>query len=297
LVKDDDNSIIFPDVEADVAAYIKDGNFIALKGGNMEASVEASNVDSLANALITGNQEIKLTENVTLDYEYTIPAGAEVTLDLNGKTLATEKAGERSKYINIGKGATLTIVNGVIDARGVQVYDSAKLVIGEGVTINNVDSNGGAAIWVYEGGEVVIDDGAFAAPNGDGIIDDRQNEPAVINNSGKLTINGGTFTANSSAYAIVNSGELIINNGTFTASRGVLAANDGSVTINGGTFKTTEGAEAHVVYAYNCNITINGGTFENNGTASTYKFIVDEKGTGSIKVGEKTLTAGQHLND
>lgn len=282
LVNNEDNTVVYPEIEvSNVGNLIKDGTFVALKGGNMEASVSADNVESLGNALLTGNKEIKLTEDVALDVEYTIPAGANVTMDLNGKTLSTEKTGDRSKYVNVGKGATLTITNGTVDVRGIQVYDDAKLVIGEGVTINNVDDNGGAAIWVYEGGEVEINGGTYTALNGDCGTDVKY-EPGVINNSGKLTINGGTFTAKSSCYAVNNYGELIINGGTFTASRGVICAEEGTVTIKGGTFTTEEGANAHVVYANDGNVTINAGTINNGGTEEA--FCIKSEGAGSINV-------------
>lgn len=292
LVNNGDNTIVYPEIEVDnVANLIKDGTFVALKGGNMEASVESGDVNSLGNALLTGNKEITLTENVALDVEYTIPAGADVTLNLNGKTLSTEETGGRHKYVNVGKGATLTITSGTVDVRGIQVYDGAKLVIGEGVTINNVDDNGGAAIWVYEGGEVVIDGGTYTALSGD-CGTDVVYEPGVINNSGKVTINGGTFTAKSSCYAVNNYGELIINGGTFTATRGVIAGSEGTVTINGGTFTTEDGAAAYVVYANDGDVTINAGTITNGGTTT---FCIDGKGAGSINVKAGVVVDGTEV--
>ena len=111
--------------------------------------------------------------------------------------------------------------------------------------------------------------------------------PGVINNSGKLTINGGTFNGVSNCYALTNKtgAEMVINGGTFTASRGVIAAEGGTVTINGGTFTVTGDSSipAHVVYASNGNVTVNGGTFVNNGTG-TGKIFCDkgDGGTGTI---------------
>jgi hypothetical protein len=69
--------------------------------------------------------------------------------------------------------------------------------------------------------------------------------------------------------------------------------NSSITNINFAVFKAKCGSTACVY----CVVTINGGTFENNGKANTYKFCVDAAGTGSIKVGENTLTAGQNSND
>ncbi len=300
LVNNKDNTIVYPEIEADVATCIKNGTFIALKGGNMEASVEAGNIDALGNALLTGNKEIILTDNVTLDVEYTIPAGAEVTLDLGGKELNTEKTSGRSRYINVGKGATLIIENGTFSGRGIQLYDGAKLVINDNVTINTVDDNGGYAIWVNGDAEVVINGGNFNALHGTNGKNDGL-DPAIICNegSGKVTINGGTFKAVSWVYAVIQrgSGEIEINGGTFESSRGVIAADEGKITINGGQFTVNatnpDASSAGVISAGDGNVFVNAGTLISE--VNNYCHIYDE-GTGSITVkadvvlGEETVS-------
>jgi prepilin-type N-terminal cleavage/methylation domain-containing protein len=296
LVKEEDKSVVFPD----------EGYTFADTWTNLEASVKyldiaASDVATLEEALVTGNDTIKLEADITLKNQVMIPADAKVTLDLNGKTITTEQVTGRSKYLDVA--GELTIVNGTIKARGIEVMDGGKLVIGKDakVAVSNVDANGGACLWIYAGGEVVVDGGTFTATNGNNDGNLETADPGVINNSGTITINDGTFTNSGDCYAIINNDKatMTINGGNFTGNRGVVAAQGGTVVINGGTFTVTGESPipAHVVYADDGNVTINGGTFTNNGGASCYDFCVDGGGTGSIKIGDTTLTAGKQLND
>ena len=288
------NEVVYPeDITYDEA------DLVSLANSVKYLDIAASDVATLEEALVTGNDTIKLEADITLKNQVMIPADAKVTLDLNGKTITTEQVTGRSKYLDVA--GELTIVNGTIKARGIEVMDGGKLVIGKDakVAVSNVDSNGGACLWIYAGGEVVVDGGTFTATNGNNDGNLETADPGVINNSGTITINDGTFTNSGDCYAIINNAEatMTINGGNFTGNRGVVAATGGTVVINGGTFTVTGESPipAHVVYTYDGNVTINGGTFTNNGTY--YDFCVDGEGAGSIKIGDTTLTAGDHLND
>ena len=237
------------------------------EGTSLENSVKyidivVNDTASLESALTNGVADIKLDANVELSYQVVIPAGSKVTLDLNDNTLSTAKTGDRSKYIDVS--GELVISNGTIDARGIEVLSGGKLVIAENanVEIANVDSNGGAAIWVEAGGEVEINGGLYTALNG---VKDYTNNykynPGVINNSGKVTIKGGTFkSAETVCYLITNKGEMIIDDGTFEGTHGIIANIAGTVTINGGTFTLKPYADGsfdgHVVYASGGNVVI-----------------------------------------
>lgn len=246
--------------------------------------VDVTDAETAANALNKG-QSVTLSADTTATKPIVIPEGAETTLDLGGNTLSTPKDEEsgRSDYLNVY--GTLVIENGTFNGRGIQVYAGAKLIIAEDadIVVNSVDSNGGAAVWVYAGGEVEINGGTYKATSGDKANDSAgiNAEPGVINNSGKVTINGGTFEAlETGCYAINNNGgEMVINNGTFTAYRGVIAASAGTVTVNGGTFKTTYSeSSGHTVYAGDSGkVIINGGTFE---AANGSKFSGNVTGSG-----------------
>lgn len=242
---------------------IVDGQHELEEAGVKYIDIVVNDTASLESALTNGVADIKLDANVELSYQVVIPAGSKVTLDLNGKTLSTAKNGDRSKYLDVS--GELVISNGTVDARGIEVLSGGKLVIAENanVEIANVDSNGGAAIWVYAGGEVEVSGGTFTAMNGvkwSNGSDIRYN-PGVINNSGKVTINGGTFkSAETICYLVQNSGEMVINGGTFEGTHGVVANSAGTTTINGGSFTLKPYADGsfdgHVVYASGGNVVI-----------------------------------------
>lgn len=193
---------------------------------------------------ITGATTIKLLKDVTFTGTKTphVADGANVTLDLGGKTLTTANpSGTRHAYIDVNT-ATLTVFNGTINARGLQAYAGAKIYAN--VNVNSVDNNGGACFWVYEGGSVEINGGTYKATNGNGYFDEAgiKKEPGVINSAGAVVINGGTFeTVNSGCYAIQSTGTLVINNATVNAWRGALSVIAGTADINGGTFNAPDG--------------------------------------------------------
>lgn len=228
--------------------------------------IEVAEPEAVIAALEKG-QSVTLKEDVTVNKEITIPAGKVTTINLNGKTLSTTKTGDRSGY-GFNVYGELTLENGTINARGVQTKaEGAKLTIKEGVTINAMDSNGGACVW-NEKGEVVIEGGTFnvvGAP-----ISELQGATVVYNNYGTLTINGGTFNSNAGEgpYAIQNKGgTLVINDGTVTTKRGaVCTVEGGTTTINGGKFTSTwSGGSAYVMNAQgNSTLNLKGGTIVAN---------------------------------
>ena len=295
-----DNQELVDSFAADLEKTGDDQVLFDLEGGYKYVDIVAKDVKSLSAALEAGNENITLSADVQLKEQIKIPAGADVTIDLNGKKLTTVKTGGRSKYLDCA--GNVTIVNGTFEGRGVEVLDGGKLTIGKDakVTVNNVDSNGGAALWIYAGGEVVVDGGEFAAINGT----QGTSGPGVINNSGKLTINGGKFTTpNSGCYAVINEGETTINGGDFSGWRGVIAADKGTITINGGKFtKSSDAASSYCVYSGGGKVVINAGEFN----APAKVFCVDTaatNGTITVKSGVKVngtaltadvnLTAGQ----
>ena len=273
------NEVVYPeDITYDEA------DLESLENSVKYLNAEVKDVAGLAEAIANGQMEIKLEENLDVKTPFAVAANTEITVDLNGKTLTTDWVDSQKHSYAFNVEGTLTLENGTVDARGIHVYDGGKVVIGEGATVNAVDDDGGACLWIYEGGEVVINGGTFNAVNGLSDANYDNGEPGVVYNKGTLTIKGGTFTAKSDVYTIVNegSGTLTIEGGTFIGNRGVVCANGGTVTISGGTFEVTgeHPNPAHVVYALNAKVTVTGGEFENKGSGE--EFCVDSKGSGSI---------------
>ena len=284
-----DNQELVDSFAADLEKTGDDQVLFDLEGGYKYVDIVAKDVKSLSAALEAGNENITLSADVQLKEQIKIPADADVTIDLNGKKLTTVKTGGRSKYLDCA--GNVTIVNGTFEGRGIEVLDGGKLTIGKDakLTVKNVDSNGGAALWIYAGGEVVVDGGTFEALNGASDNNMNNIEPGVINNDGKLTINAGTFTGSSDVYAIINTGEMTINGGTFKANRGVVSVEKGTVTINGGYFEVTgeHVAPAHVVYACGTSkVDVKGGEFVNKGAGTVFCNV--DSATITVADGVKT---------
>jgi hypothetical protein len=255
---------------------------------------------------------VALTEDITLSTTVVIPANSNVTLDLGGKVCNTAalNAGtteQKSEYIKVGKGATLTIKNGTFTGRGI-MNEGGKIVVEEGTVINAADFSGGAAIR-NKSGEIVINGGEFNSLNyvrwtSDGY---KGGAPVIYNETGKVTINGGTFTSATESYMIsqYGVGETIINGGTFKSVRGVVAVeNGGKVTINGGNFAVTADhvAEAdrpaeyqggHVVWTNDGTVDIAAGEFSRTLSGGSI-FYVSE---GAIKVAAGVKANGNSLPD
>ena len=273
VLVDENLKVVFPaNLEGeDLSDDIAKGEAHNLKKGFADATPE--NSDDFRDAVEKG-QSVILSSTMDLGTErISVKAGEDVVLEL--KDNATVKIGyqdpnNQKHHYAVENRGTLTIKgNGTVESRGLSNYGT--IIIEEGITIKSIDDDGGAAIWNYAGAEVVIKGGTFEATTGNHADTNEGNalkyEPGVINNSGKITINGGTFRAlNTGCYAVNNYGELVINGGTFEAWRGVIATTNATVTINGGTFVKT--------------------STDNSGQV----FYVD--GTGAIKIASATVKLG-----
>ena len=154
VLENDKGEVVFPEGVAK-----EDG--VSLENSVEYIDVSAGTAGDLVSAVNNGSKNITLTESLSDIDAITVPAGKELILDLGGKTLSsgTRNPDDHQYALNIF--GTVTITNGTINARGVEVRNGGKLIIGEGVTINAVDNNGGAAVYLYAGAEVEINGGTF----------------------------------------------------------------------------------------------------------------------------------------
>lgn len=246
------------------------------------SAVKVGTAEALTSVLESGGSAA-LTDNVVIDDFIEIPEGAEVVLDLAGKTITTQnnpdtELGQDAQARPIVNYGSLTIIgDGTIDTTGTQAFGTIRnygtLVIESGTFIG-YDLGNGASIDNQTGGHAVINGGTYYATG------------AVNNRAGAtMEINGGDFEGVSNAnpmygsgvysYAVQNSGEMTINDGYVHGSmNGGVACNSGTITINGGSF-TVEDPEGSPTSYYvlvtnpsaGAKIIVNGGRFEqNNGT-------------------------------
>ncbi len=215
----------------------------------------ALTADDLQLAAAVGGT-VTLEKDIVLDAPLKVQAN--MVLNLNGKTITTTEKETGRHHYAIDNYATLVIEGeGAINARGIQNF--GQMTINGDITITNVDTNGGAAIW--NEGKLTINDGTFKtnknARNG--------SKGGALQTclEGEAVVNGGTFEAYSQlTYAIINEGKTVINNATVKGKHGAVCGSETNdqTTINGGSFELMEnpGVSDHCAY-YVSNI--KGGSF------------------------------------
>lgn len=92
---------------------------------DLELALEVNTADDLANALKVGGN-IKLANDITAGAAFEIPAGVEVKLDLNGKTLSG--AAVKQKHVLVNNGI-LSVANGTISSLG---DDGGSAIVNKG---------------------------------------------------------------------------------------------------------------------------------------------------------------------
>lgn len=272
-----------------------DGTFTAKSG--MAAQIVDTDGNSvaayatLADAIKAANagDTVKLLADVTLDAAVKVPAGMNVTLDLNGKKLSTTtKTGDATRhYYAIDNYGTFTLrdssaeQSGEIRARGIENLGTGTMTIESGKIVA-IDANGGAAIW--NNANLTINGGTFVAEHVGASSD--QYGPGCVYNNGTLTINGGTFTsANKRTYAIVSkAGTVTITpadgkNVTISGAHGGLGIDGGTAIINGGSYASSDYYGLYVSNdAGTADVTVNGGTF----TGKKYSVLIGSDGSSSV---------------
>ncbi len=204
---------------------------------NVVALVGDKTYTSLADAIDAAKDggTVTLLADIAATKTVTIPEGANVTLDLNGKTLSVPDNG--------------LVVNGSLT-----VTDSTDEKTGKITSTGDVvEVNGNSATFTLESG--TIKSTATFGNNGYGVS---------AFNGGTVTVNGGTITA---LYAAVSGNNtegdmnVYVNGGTLTAGEGpaIYMPSDGVLSIAGGTLNGG-------VMARMGDITISGGEILNENT-------------------------------
>ena len=216
---------------------LTDGNNVSVKvedafAGEKEWPEEGNSAEQLAYAAMFGG-EVTLTENITLTQPLTIVEGANVVINLEGKTL--------TGAIELAEGAELTVNNGVI--KNIDRTVSGITSNGD-LTLNNVTIESARHGVRVESGNVVINGGEYKVA------------PISASTLHALNVGDDGTTAN-----------VVIKGGTFIGPKGTMAdsgsavnvRNGSSVVIEGGNFS---GGKSKTLSGVN--ITVKGGTFDQN---------------------------------
>ena len=270
-------------------------NGVAEVGGRYYASLQKA-VDNAGKG-----ETVTLLQDTAEDI--VIPEGAELTLNLNGKTLANH---ENHTITNKG---TLTITGGgtvdnVTHARAaIQNEPGGNVVLNGGAYTRskengqNAEASGGNSYYnIVNHGTMEINSGVSVTQNGQFSSMIENGWYNGSQNTGKensvLTINGGTFSGGLNTIKNDDYGELVINDGTFTSMSQAAFLNWNVATVNGGTFNagektviTTMGGGTH-----SGDIEITGGTL--NGSI----VLTDSSEGARLTITQKAKVTGNVTN-
>ena len=280
-------------------------NGVAEVGGRYYASLQKA-VDNAGKG-----ETVTLLQDTAEDI--VIPEGAELTLNLNGKTLTNH---EDHTITNKG---TLTITGGgtvdnVTHARAaIQNEPGGNVVLNGGAYTRskengqNAEASGGNSYYnIVNHGTMEINSGVSVMQNGQfsSMIENGWYNGSQ-NTGGKnsvLTINGGTFSGGLNTIKNDDYGELVINDGTFTSMSQAAFLNWNVATVNGGTFDAAGASNGVILNGYidgtmdQGKLTINGGTF-NAGEKTVITTMGGGTHSGDIEITGGTLNGSIVLTD
>ena len=280
-------------------------NGVAEVGGRYYASLQKA-VDNAGKG-----ETVTLLQDTAEDI--VIPEGAELTLNLNGKTLANH---ENHTITNKG---TLTItgdgtVDNVTHARAaIQNEPGGNVVLNGGAYTRskengqNAEASGGNSYYnIVNHGTMEINSGVSVTQNGQFSSMIENGWYNGSQNTGKensvLTINGGTFSGGLNTIKNDDYGELAINDGTFTSMSQAAFLNWNVATVNGGTFDAAGASNGVILNGYidgtmdQGKLTINGGTF-NAGEKTVITTMGGGTHSGDIEITGGTLNGSIVLTD
>ena len=280
-------------------------NGVAEVGGKYYASLQKA-VDNAGKG-----ETVTLLQNTAEDI--VIPERAELTLNLNGKTLTNH---EDHTITNKG---TLTITGGgtvdnVTHARAaIQNEPGGNVVLNGGAYTRskengqNAEASGGNSYYnIVNHGTMEINSGVSVTQNGQFSSMIENGWYNGSQNTGKensvLTINGGTFSGGLNTIKNDDYGELVINDGTFTSMSQAAFLNWNVATVNGGTFDAAGASNGVILNGYidgtmdQGKLTINGGTF-NAGEKTVITTMGGGTHSGDIEITGGTLNGSIVLTD
>lgn len=243
----DEKTIIYKESGAEIPEGLDNGKFdiVSFKGISTESELQT--------AFQTGGN-YALAANITVNSTLTVPAGKEVTLDLNGNDLIQEKACTQAYNMIVNKGSLALYGKGIIsfeDLNAGLANEATNTIRNEGKLLIELDNDYGH-LRNLGPRQFSEDATAFCYP-----IDNY--------NSGNVTINSGTIYApqSRSLRNFYTNGEIVINGGTFK----------GQVWIQQGSASSVDDTGTDKV----CKFTITGGNFSPTGRDGSSVFITNKQ--------------------
>ena len=280
---------------------------------DVAAQIDERYYPTLQAAINNAGKDITVTLLKNTNEDIVIPEDAELTLDLNGRTL-TNVSGH-----TITNNGTLTITgDGTVDnvthgKAAIQNEPGGMVVLNGGAYTrseengnDDADSGGNSYYNIVNHGTMEINDGVSVTQTGhfssmieNGWYDGDQNKG---NQNSVLTINGGTFSGGLNTIKNDDYGELTINDGTFENMSQATFLNWNIATVNGGTFNAENASSGAILNGYindsmdQGELTINGGTF-NAGGQNTVIATMNGAHSGDIEITGGTLNGSIVLTD
>lgn len=243
----DEKTIIYKESGAEIPEGLDNGKFdiVSFKGISTESELQT--------AFQTGGN-YALAASITVNSTLTVPAGKEVTLDLNGNDLIQEKACTQAYNMIVNKGSLALYGKGIIsfeDLNAGLANEATNTIRNEGKLLIELDNDYGH-LRNLGPRQFSEDATAFCYP-----IDNY--------NSGNVTINSGTIYApkSRSLRNYYTNGEIVINGGTFK----------GQVWIQQGSASSVDDTGTDKV----CKFTITGGNFSPTGRDGSSVFITNKQ--------------------
>ncbi|MBP3215647.1 MAG: hypothetical protein J6M58_05385, partial [Clostridium sp.] len=216
---------------------------VALNGIVYEITVTDVNVNTWAGlqAAFTAGNDVTLTGNVTAaasDERLSIPAGVNITLDLNGHTINRNRTAQESNGHVISLSGTLTL------------KDSGT---GGKITGGNNYSSEGGAIVVFSGGKLIMQGGTISGNEASQLNNAGGGGGVYVKSGGSFTMSGGSIEDNIAGFG---GGVYVASDATFTMSGGSISNNraDRQTNVN------SSGAGVYLAGSF----TMSGGTISGN---------------------------------
>ena len=256
----------------------------------------AHEVEALYLAAAFGG-EVTLTEDVVLTKPLAVQAN--MTINLNGKTISGAIAKSVGHVIMVEEGVTLTLVGGKVESTanngGSALYNKGTLVVegtevigasirenggwpsypinnyGEHMTLKNVTITGyQGAVACNAAGTTVLENCNITKE----YLDTSSHVFFVANSDAEVIINGGTYVHKGmdGSLAYISAGTVTVNNGEFSTSNGgygMAALTAGTLVVKGGVFN-------NAFQNWGGSISVSGGVFSANPTnylAAGYKVV------------------------